>query len=57
MISGDCVAGRDTGKGIASAFGTPVDWGCNDSVVADYGRIASGSRGGERAGARLGARM
>ncbi len=45
------------GQGIASAFGTPVHWGCNDSVVADYRRIPSGSRGGERAGARLGARL
>src|SRR5215472_14523972 len=45
------------GQGIASAFGTPVDWGCNDSVVADYRRIPSGSRGGERAGARLDVRL
>jgi hypothetical protein len=45
------------GKGIASAFGTPVHWGRNDSVVADYRRIPSGSRGGERKGARLGARL
>jgi hypothetical protein len=45
------------GQGIASAFGTPVEWGCNDSVVAGYRRIPSGSRGGERAGARLGARL
>jgi len=45
------------GQGIASAFGTPVHWGCNDSVVADYRRTPSGSRGGERAGARLGARL
>src|SRR6266446_5616574 len=45
------------GQGIASAFGTPVHWGCDDSVVADYRRIPSGSRGGERAGARLGARL
>src|SRR6266511_2639114 len=45
------------GQGIASAFGPPVHWGCNDSVVADYRRIPSGSRGGERAGARLGARL
>jgi hypothetical protein len=45
------------GQGIASAFGTPVHRGCNDSVVADYRRIPSGSRGGARAGARLGARM
>src|SRR5262249_49549932 len=43
------------GQGIASAFGTPVDCGCNDSIVADYRRIPSGSRGGERAGARIGA--
>src|SRR5215475_12335642 len=45
------------GQGIASAFGTPVDWGCNDSVVADYRRIPSGSRRGERAGARIGAHL
>src|SRR5262249_49540813 len=45
------------GQGIASAFGTPVHWGCNDSVVADYRRIPSGSRGGGRAGARLGAHL
>src|SRR5262249_40926302 len=44
-------------QGIASAFGTPVHRGCNDSVVADYRRIPSGSRGGGRAGARLGARL
>ena len=55
MISANCVAGRDQGRGIACAFGMPVHWGCNDSVVADYRRIPSGSRGGERAGARLGA--
>src|SRR5262249_38109314 len=40
------------GQGIASAFGTPVDCGCNDSVVADYRRIPSGSRGGGSAGAK-----
>ena len=57
MISANCVAGRDQGRGIACAFGTPVHWGCNDSVVADYRRIPSGSRGGERAGARLGVRL
>ena len=45
------------GQGIASAFGTPVHWGCNDSVVADYRRMPSGSRGRERAGARLGAHL
>src|SRR5262245_5819874 len=45
------------GPGIASAFGTPIHRGCNDSVVADYWRIPSGSPGGERAGARLGARL
>src|SRR5262245_10251072 len=45
------------GQGIASAFGTPVDCGCNDSIVADYRRIPSGSRGGERAGARIGAHL
>ena len=44
------------GQGIASAFGTPVHRGWNDSVVADCRRIPSGPRGGERAGARLGAR-
>ena len=57
MISANCVAGRDQGRGIACAFGTPVHWGCNDSVVADYRRIPSGSRGGERAGGRLGGRL
>src|SRR6516162_902933 len=57
MISANCVAGRDQGRGIACAFGMPVHWGCNDSVVADYRRIPSGSRGGERAGARLGVRL
>jgi hypothetical protein len=57
MISANCVAGRDQEQGIASAFGTPVHWGCNDSVVADYRRIPSGSRGGARAGPRLGARL
>src|SRR6516225_418054 len=46
MISANCVAGRDQGRGIACAFGMPVHWGCNDSVVADYRRIPSGSRGG-----------
>jgi hypothetical protein len=46
------VAGRDQGQGIASAFGTPVHWGCNDSVVADYRRIPSGSRVGETSGSR-----
>src|SRR6516165_716411 len=45
------------GQGIASAFGTPVHRGWNDSVVADCRRIPSGPRGGERAGARLGARL
>jgi hypothetical protein len=35
MISANCVAGRDQGQGIASAFGTPVHWGCDDSIVAD----------------------
>src|SRR6516165_9117826 len=45
------------GQGIASAFGTPVHRGCNDSVVADYRSIPSGPRGGERAGARLGVRL
>src|SRR5262249_53006339 len=51
------VAERDQGQGIASAFGTPVHRGCSDSVVADYRRIPSGSRGGERAGAGLGVRL
>ena len=58
MILDNCVAGRDRGQGIANAFGTPVHWGCNDSVVAACRRIPSSSRGGgERAGARLGARL
>jgi hypothetical protein len=56
MISANCVAGRDQGQEIASAFGTPVHSGCNDNVVADYRRISFGSRG-ERAGARLGAAL
>src|SRR5262245_66151298 len=41
------------GRGTASAFGAPVHRGCNDSFFADYRRIPSGSRGGERAGARV----
>jgi len=49
--------GARQGQEIASAFGTAVHRGCNDSVVADYRRIPSDSRGGERAGARLGARL
>ena len=27
------------GNGFAIAFGTPVHWGCNDIVVADYRRV------------------
>ena len=46
MISSQLCRRARQGQGIASAFGTPVHWGCNDSVVADYRRIPSGSRGG-----------
>jgi hypothetical protein len=57
MISAKVVAGRDWGKGITSAFGTPIHRGRNDSVVADCRGVPSGSRGRERAGASLAARM
>jgi hypothetical protein len=58
MISRQLCRRARQGQGIASAFGTPVHWGCNDSVFADYRRIpSSSSRGGERAGARLGVRL
>jgi hypothetical protein len=57
MILANDLAGRDRGKGLPVAFGTPVHWGCNDSVVAHYQRIPSGSGGEARAGARLGARL
>lgn len=57
MISVNCVAERDRGQGIASAFDTPIHRGCNGRVVADCLRVPSGSRRGERAGASLAARL
>jgi len=57
MISSQLCRRARQGQGIASAFGTPVHWGCNDSVVANYRRIPSDSRGGECAGARLRVRL